>query len=832
MASAADVTMDTACCSICYEDCTGRRKAASCCYCKIDTCNECVKSYILQSFQDAHCHSCKRGWSDEFLGTIFTKTVINTVLKKHRQAIWLERQRALLPTRQALVENERHIRKYDAIIKELSGPCEELTAKLVKANEEEYDCSMTRIFLTQTKAVGACLSKPKETCTWDTVAENVLSCKLCSRFSCAKCGFISSYFRVGSRIMPHLCMGHPLDLERPEQDVGRLNAEHQRLQEVCKKMNTERSAIRLKLDDARYQKYYGRGGGNVAAAAAEAKKPKTAFVRACPSGDCRGFLSSAWKCGTCEGWACSNCHEYIGKDKNKTVHVCHPDQIASARMLEKETKPCPKCASAIFKISGCFAADTPILMWNGSVKMSQDIVKGDRLVGDDGLPRSVLKTLRGEDDMYEVKQSGGASYKVNQYHTLALKDGTAKVVELTVKEFVSLAPEQREKLKGFKSTAGIQYEPSDDPSDDNLSDPYALGVSIANQVSTFSIPGAYMRGKRDTRLKVLAGMVDFHAHVRDNQITFALLSLSKAQQVALLGRSLGFTVDLCESDDNIIVKMFGSGLSKLPTRHALTVSAEVGRASKLTVTPLGRGSYYGWEVDANHRFLLPEFTVVRNCDQMWCTVCNSGFSWRDGKPIDTRAIHNPHFFEYMSRNNMQQQTGDAVQNLCMDGNIPPIHSVIQACIRVRTPEPVLQSVARSLRFLLHVQGICMRRYQRLAGRDSVQSEEELAVLYLMNDISEKVWMERLQRAEKRQRKYRMFSDIFESYVAACTDVFRCMSVPSYMPAHVTPEVAVTHCTELWSIASNAMSAVCKLYDCKMPRIDFDERGLLMMTDFF
>lgn len=814
---AAAVPMDTDCCSICYENFEGRRKATACCYCSVKTCGECVKMYVLQSFQDPHCHSCKRGWSDEFMSTLFPKTVINSVFKKHRQATWLERQRALLPARQALVEEERRIRKYDAVLKELAGPHKELTDKLIACNMNESDCHTTLNFLTHYKNFSKCATGQQAKCQWEPTAhESVLRCSKCNMFSCVTCGVESFFFRDGNRTFPHACLGSPVNESNIAGAIARMQAESVRFKEISRQIRAERSEISTKMDEAKYMKH----GPRALLPESEAKKPKASFVRACPSGDCRGFLSSAWKCGTCEGWACSNCHEYIGKDKNKTEHVCHPDQVASARLLDKETKPCPKCASAIFKISGCFAANTPILMWDGSVKMSQDILKGDTLVGDDGLPRTVLRTLRGQDDMYAVEQSDGVPYTVNQYHTLALKDDKNQVVEMTVKEFFN----SQQHLSGFKSTAGIHYD-----NDELAKDPYALGVRITNQVSTYIIPDAYMRGSRDTRLKVLAGLVDMYGYASNREVTFGLLGPSMAQQVALLARSLGFVVTV-SSSSSCIVKMSGSKLYELPTRHAIGTSTEVVTLSKLTVTPLGTGSYYGWEVDANHRFLLPDFTVVRNCDQMWCTACNTGFNWRDGKAIDTRAIHNPHFFEYMSRNNMQQQTAEGVNMMCMDEHLPPVHSVVQACVRARATEIVQAGVARALRFLLHVQATCMRRYQRLAGRDSVKSEEELAVLYLLNDIGEKEWMERLQRTEKRQRKYRMFADIFESYVAACTDVFRGMIGFRFnaQPAQITPEQALTHCTELWNIASAAMQGVCKLYDCKMPPIDFDEQGVLYL----
>ena len=78
----------------------------------------------------------------------------------------------------------------------------------------------------------------------------------------------------------------------------------------------------------------------------------TRFVRACPDENCRGFLSSQWKCGVCNQWTCSQCHELKGMDKH-AEHTCEPDKVATATLLMKDTKPCPKCQTGIFKIDGC-----------------------------------------------------------------------------------------------------------------------------------------------------------------------------------------------------------------------------------------------------------------------------------------------------------------------------------------------------------------------------------------------------------------------------------------------------------------------------------------------
>jgi len=77
-----------------------------------------------------------------------------------------------------------------------------------------------------------------------------------------------------------------------------------------------------------------------------------AFIKPCPAPDCRGFLSTAWKCGLCSGWSCPDCHEFKGPEKD-VPHTCDPGHVATARLLAREAKSCPKCGVSICKIEGC-----------------------------------------------------------------------------------------------------------------------------------------------------------------------------------------------------------------------------------------------------------------------------------------------------------------------------------------------------------------------------------------------------------------------------------------------------------------------------------------------
>ena len=72
----------------------------------------------------------------------------------------------------------------------------------------------------------------------------------------------------------------------------------------------------------------------------------------CPAPDCKGYLSSAYKCAACSKYACPHCLVVLGVDKDPE-HECDPDVVATVEQIKKETKPCPNCGERIGKVDGC-----------------------------------------------------------------------------------------------------------------------------------------------------------------------------------------------------------------------------------------------------------------------------------------------------------------------------------------------------------------------------------------------------------------------------------------------------------------------------------------------
>ena len=98
----------------------------------------------------------------------------------------------------------------------------------------------------------------------------------------------------------------------------------------------------------------------------------------------------------------------------------------------------------------CLAKDTPILMYDDSIKLVQDVAVGDVLKGDDLGPRKVLSLARGRDLMYRISEVGtNRSYIVNKSHILSLLRDD-EVIDISISEYLRMNNDNRNALWGFR----------------------------------------------------------------------------------------------------------------------------------------------------------------------------------------------------------------------------------------------------------------------------------------------------------------------------------------------------------------------------------------------
>ena len=199
-----------------------------CPYCSFEACRSCCETFVLdKTITMCMNTTCGKEWTRKQIVQLFTKTFVNDKWKKNREKVLLDREIALLPATQIIVEQEIQREKGLSEIKEIDKMIDEL---------------------------------------------------------------------------------------------------HKRRRQLTNSIYT---GLNVNLDTTR-----------------------KLFVRACPQENCRGFLSSQWKCGLCEHFTCPDCHVIKGLNRD-CQHTCNPDELATAKLLEKDTKCCPKCATGIFKIDGC-----------------------------------------------------------------------------------------------------------------------------------------------------------------------------------------------------------------------------------------------------------------------------------------------------------------------------------------------------------------------------------------------------------------------------------------------------------------------------------------------
>ena len=162
-----------------------------------------------------------------------------------------------------------------------------------------------------------------------------------------------------------------------------------------------------------------------AGGAAEAPSERKVFFMSCPASTCNGMLSTQYKCGICEMYTCSACHEIIGAHKTDE-HTCDPNDVASADAIKKETKQCPGCHNRIYRIEGCSQ------MWCTGCHTAFDWNTGRKVQGDRLHNPHWLEYQRSQNPSGQAQRAPGdvpCGGLVAMYEIRKLKDNLPKDVK-------------------------------------------------------------------------------------------------------------------------------------------------------------------------------------------------------------------------------------------------------------------------------------------------------------------------------------------------------------------------------------------------------------------
>jgi DNA-directed RNA polymerase beta' subunit len=388
---------------------------------------------------------------------------------------------------------------------------------------------------------------------------------------------------------------------------------------------------------------------------------------------------------------------------------------------------------------------TPIWDWNGNMKKVEEIKVGDVVIGDDGLPRTVLDTLTGRSPLYKIKQSRGEDYVVSCEHILTLKFcGHAKIywrknqgkrggwfmkwydrptkkvnsvkvsltkdltkeeaksridalrerinldpiIDIHVKDYLTLSDTDKRLMLGVKLNVPVMWRERPTPLDPRIlgmwlgdgsknrsvftnedkplndyfrnwceemggeftdwSDGLHHGITGCNFTQILKnnnlyddkhIPEEYIVNSPETRLKLLAGIVDTDGSVEQDGKTLRITQCKSHEKIIQglekICNSLGFRTSVavkktswtnkCDKKRGEALVLTVSGkLSRIPTllpRKKLCDSSIDASVTGIEVVEDGIGDFCGFEVDGNNRFILgKDATITHNCNQTGRTV--------------------------------------------------------------------------------------------------------------------------------------------------------------------------------------------------------------------
>ena len=152
-------------------------------------------------------------------------------------------------------------------------------------------------------------------------------------------------------------------------------------------------------------------------------------------------------------------------------------------------------------------------------------------------------------------------------------------------------------------------------------------------VNNKHIPHVLKTGSRDTRLKLLAGLLDSDGYLEVGDTCYEITQKSEtlARDIEFVARSLGFGCSITECQKSCTLRsgekktgtyyrmhISGAGLEDLPmvlerkkAKNRIR-NKDVLRYGISSIEPAGVQAYYGFECDGNHRFLLGDFSVTHN----------------------------------------------------------------------------------------------------------------------------------------------------------------------------------------------------------------------------
>jgi hypothetical protein len=353
----------------------------------------------------------------------------------------------------------------------------------------------------------------------------------------------------------------------------------------------------------------------------------------------------------------------------------------------------------------CYAPETLILTENFTFKPIKEINIGDKVIVEGGKVKTVVNKTSGQTDRYLVKQPYGEDYIVTKNHRLIFnryifnprnKSKRHEEVIMTPEEYlgkssfikqhltrvVSKGVESKDIFNGIppyllglwlgdgrKQAFTILVNKEEEPEllhylgmiAQMKNIPFELKKSDSSKIVEFAfkginqslrdigvynnkhIPEQYLRSSIETRLQLLAGLIDSDGY-SDKSKNIIEIGLSKkhiVESIRFIALSCGISCsNIQEATTNFGTKSYSVSLSGDLFRIPIITKKKsfedyipktIGRRNKVSVEYLDKGDYVGIQVDGENdderKLILSDFTLSLNSGK-WVKPNNIKENWR------------------------------------------------------------------------------------------------------------------------------------------------------------------------------------------------------------
>lgn len=304
----------------------------------------------------------------------------------------------------------------------------------------------------------------------------------------------------------------------------------------------------------------------------------------------------------------------------------------------------PSCTWVVIGQPGsgkCLGKGTSITMFDGTKKLVENVVVGDKLMGDDSTVRNVLSVCTGTEKLYRIRQHapGAMDYVVNESHILSLKAHYPRSLQSDRTGASISYLNDREIMKRCfpSSDTAIQY----------MFNSMRYGVDYVETDVIDATITEYLQLSKTTKEMYKGYIPD---GIQFSQSSSSLLNMPRVERSYICTRHsiTPEEIEAIYSKEELVSCYLSLGRRAYINERGEIVASEYCREDTMvpiTVEPLEEGEYYGFEIDGNRRFLLGDFTVTHNTT----LIENLAYYLKHRYPVARIFTGTPEGYKDMSR---------------------------------------------------------------------------------------------------------------------------------------------------------------------------------------